>query len=336
MYKYKPFRSFIVASFICIVTALHFSAMPLLGSNEMQETKTFNVQKGQTLTLKSDIGSIEVTGWDRDEVKVDVTKKTDKFNRRSAEEAFENFEIEYDQSSNGVRIEARLRDRDSWFRRSNHLRVHFDIMVPREFNVDLSTSGGSIGVSSIQGELDAHTSGGSMKVSDIEGNVDINTSGGSIAVDDVDGNLDANTSGGSVKAVNVTGNARAKSSGGGITLENVGKDANAYTSGGPLNLRKIGGTVDGSTSGGSIYAEAMGSIDRPFSLKTSGGSITLDIPKDTKADIDASTSGGSVRVDIPITVSGVIKKEKLHGSINGGGPLITLRTSGGSININGM
>ena len=51
------------------------------------------------------------------------------------------------------------------------------------------------------------------------------------------------------------------------------------------------------------------------------------------AEIDASTSGGSVSCDLPITTQGRMSKSSLRGTIGSGGPLLTLRTSGGSIRI---
>jgi DUF4097 and DUF4098 domain-containing protein YvlB len=113
-------------------------------------------------------------------------------------------------------------------------------------------------------------------------------------------------------------------------------DTDVYTSGGSLNLKNLSGNVNAGTSGGSIYAELTGKIDRDCTLKTSGGSIRVFLPKDLSADLDAHTSGGHVETDFPITVQGVIKKSALKGKINEGGPLITLRTSGGSIYIKSL
>jgi len=48
-------------------------------------------------------------------------------------------------------------------------------------------------------------------------------------------------------------------------------------------------------------------------------------------NVDASTSGGSVSSDFPVPTSG--DHQNLRAAINGGGPLLQLRTSGGGINI---
>jgi hypothetical protein len=78
------------------------------------------------------------------------------------------------------------------------LQVEFRLMVPRQYNLDLNTSGGSIDVDDLIGEARVKTSGGSLALGRIEGPVDANTSGGSIALRQAKGNVLARTSGGGI------------------------------------------------------------------------------------------------------------------------------------------
>ena len=66
-------------------------------------------------------------------------------------------------------------------------------------------------------------------------------------------------------------------------------------------------------------------------LKTSGGSITAYLAKDVAVNLTAKTSGG--RVSSEFAVNGSISKRKIEGTINGGGPELVLKTSGGSVRI---
>lgn len=300
---------------------------------EDQVTKSFKVSKGQLLYLKSDLGSVDVKSWDRDEVTVTVVKKADTNSKRRAEEIFEDLELRFDQTMEGVKIVAEYRGARNWWG-ERRLRLHFEITVPKQFNLDIHTAGGSVGVTDLIGKADLYTSGGSITAGLIDGSVLAKTSGGSIKVQKARGDVTASTSGGTISIGEAFGSVKARTSGGGISMDSVTGDAEAYTSGGGLTLKKIAGNIHGSTSGGSIYAEIIGKIDRDCSLKTSGGSIRLYLPADISAEIDASTSGGHVSTDFPITVRGVIKSNSLQGKINQGGPLILLRTSGGSIYIN--
>ena len=68
-------------------------------------------------------------------------------------------------------------------------------------------------------------------------------------------------------------------------------------------------------------------------LETSGGSVVLEVDPDVRARLDARASGGNVRTDLPVTVQGEMDRGRLQGEVNGGGPLLTLRSSGGSVSI---
>jgi hypothetical protein len=48
-------------------------------------------------------------------------------------------------------------------------------------------------------------------------------------------------------------------------------------------------------------------------------------------DVNAKTSGGRVHTDFKVALSGEISKRSMKGEMNGGGPELYLRTSGGSI-----
>lgn len=322
---------------VTLIFAFIFSANAISKSSfrdyEDTITKTFNVKKGQLFYLKADLGSVEVDSWGQDEVKVTVTRKADTNSKSRAEEIFEDLELSFDQVSEGVRVVAEYHGPKGWWGERRRLSLRFEVMVPKEFNLDINTSGGGIQVTDLIGKSDLNTSGGSITVGRVDGPINAKTSGGGIKVQEARGHVFAHTSGGSIAIGETAGSVDAKTSGGGITLDGVTGDTDVYTSGGSLNLKNLSGNVNAGTSGGSIYAELTGKIDRDCTLKTSGGSIRVFLPKNLSADLDASTSGGHVETDFPITVQGIIKKSALKGKINDGGPLITLRTSGGSIYI---
>ncbi|HMB92010.1 MAG TPA: DUF4097 family beta strand repeat-containing protein [Rhodothermales bacterium] len=301
-------NAFIPLDFISTSSAQHASA----DDDEVIE-RTFDVSPGQTLTLDTDLGKVHVRGGSRDEVFVRVIKSA-RGNRDRAEEQFKRFEIEFEQSSRGVSIKGdHDGHRNGW--RGNRLSVEYEITVPTRFNVFVETAGGSIRAEAIEGE------------------VSLDTSGGSITALDINGPLEIDTSGGSVTAENIGGAAQLHTSGGSITVNGAGGDVVAETSGGSIRLSDIYGTVNAETSGGSITADVAIAPDGPMKLSTSGGSITLHLTSDARVDVDASASGGRVRSDLPVRVEGEISRSRLRGEINGGGPLLRLRSSGGGIRI---
>ena len=307
--------------------------LALLAQEERSE-KSFTVKPGGWLDLRADFGSVDVRSWPQNEIKVEVRKWVEGRHRRSAQELFEDYEIRYSQTARGVAITAEMRGQKLW-RGNDGLQVEFRINVPKQYNLDLNTAGGSIGVDDLQGEVRVNTSGSSLTLGRIDGPVNAETSGGSIDLRQAKGKLFARTSGGGITVGEVSGDVDVETSGGSIAVDGAAGNLRAHTSGGGVSLRGLQGNVDASTSGGSMEAEILKQLDAPCELSTSGGGITVYVSRDLKADIDAYTSGGEVDCDLPITVQGRFGEGKLRGKLNGGGPLLTLRTSGGDIELRG-
>ena len=308
--------------------------IPLVGiAQEERSEKFFTVKPGGWLELRADFGAVQVRSTPKDEVRIEVTKWVEGRSRRSTKELFEDYEISYSQTARGVSIIAKMRGRSSWWQSNDGLQVEFRITVPQRYNLELNTSGGSIDVDDLIGEARVKTSGGSLTLGRIEGPVTAKTSGGSIELRQCKGNLLAHTSGGGIAVGDVDGEVDIETSGGSIEVDGASGDLRAHTSGGGLSLRNLRGNVDASTSGGSIEAELLAPISAACELSTSGGGISIYVSKDFKADLDARCSGGDVHCDMPITVQGSFGEGKLVGKINGGGPLLTLRTSGGGIEL---
>ena len=97
----------------------------------------------------------------------------------------------------------------------------FRLTVPRQHDLELSTSGGGIEVDDLQGRVSARTSGGSLSFGHIEGPIEGKTSGGSISLKGCSGTASVSTSGGSIRIGEVDGEVRAKTSGGSIRLRKL-------------------------------------------------------------------------------------------------------------------
>lgn len=293
--------------------------------------RTFAVEPGQALVLESDLGAVRVTGTRGEAVVIRVIKGANDVSRREAEAWFDRFRLDFRQTARGIEVEGEHDRTRRWGR--HRLQVRFEIEVPSTFSLDLETAGGSIAVADVRGDTRLKTSGGSLRLTNVGGEVVARTSGGSIEAEALGGRADLHTSGGSIRLTDVGGMVDARTSGGSITIEDVRGDVVAHTSGGSIRLDAIYGTVDAETSGGSITADLAVQPDGPVTLRTSGGSVSVSVPDDLRADLDAVASGGRVRSDLPITIQGSISKSRLQGTLNGGGPRLTLRSSGGGVHI---
>jgi len=273
--------------------------------------KSFSVSSGGTLDIKSDQGSIKVEAWNKNKVEVLVQKRARNKDRMKA------FKVKFEQKGNRILV-----DGDSEW--NNKVSLKYIVKVPKEFNLDLNTGGGSITVGDISGEIKVDTSGGSISIGDVaKGNVDANTSGGSINVGNVGGNLKVNTSGGSISLGNISGTSSIDTSGGSISLESGGNDVKADTSGGSINIGPVKGKVDVDTSGGSITIKMGDEVK----ANTSGGSISVE---GSKGSVDIDSSGGSLFVG---SSGGPVKAETSGGNIKilQAKGFIEADTSGGKI-----
>ena len=269
--------------------------------------KELALAPGGELVVKTEGGAVVVEGASRTGVSVVVTSHKDNID--------DYFEFSFEEEPGRVTIQAKKRGRgiSRWFGWSSA--PHFEIEVPSNTRVDLRTSGGSIHVEDILGEVEAHTSGGAVRASDLGGSARLSTSGGSIGAERIVGDLYADTSGGAIR------------------IEDVGGDVAAETSGGSVSIEGVGGRVEASSSGGPVTAYFAPGNFSGGSLSTSGGRVTAYVDRAAKLDIDISTSGGRAVVDIPITTQGRMSRNAVRGTINGGGPLLRLRSSGGGVSV---
>lgn len=318
---------------IVTLVACGFIQSGVVAADEILE-KTFEVSKGQLLELRSDLGSVSVETWDRDQVHIVIENRSKSIRSRSVEDILDKFDFDLEKNSRGVSVIVE-RKGSKWLGGwSSGINMHFEIKVPSEFNLDLKTAGGSIDVTDISGDVNLRTSGGSVRVGHVDGAVVAKSSGGGITLAGATHDVEISSSGGGISIGETKGKVNASTSGGGVSVDGASGDTHVSTSGGGITLKNIAGNINANTSGGPIRAEFVGDIDSDCVLRTSGGGITVSINPDVAFTIDASTSGGSVSTDFPVTVQGKLKSNVLQGEINGGGPLLVLKTSGGSIKIN--
>lgn len=295
--------------------------------------RTFSVHGGGTLTIDSDLGDIRVTSGGT-MVTVDVLRKANTSSKEKADDLFRDYRVEFTQAENDVQVTARHTRASSWFHLfGNDLDIQYVVTVPSRYNLKLATSGGDIKVGDLNGDVRCKTSGGDLELGHIGGVIEAKTSGGDLNVAGVRGVATLGTSGGTVKIGDAGASLEVKTSGGSISIDRVGGDLLARTSGGNISIREASGIIDAETSGGSIEAGMSRQPRGDSQLKTSGGGIVLSLASGVALDLDAHTSGGDVQTDVPVTLLGKQSDSTLNGKVNGGGPKVVLRSSGGDIHL---
>ena len=279
--------------------------------------RSFSVSSGGKLELDMETGGdIEITGWDRNEIRVVA-----EISGRDADM----ISVDFEERSNGLEIYS------EYTRRRANADVDMEIMVPSNFNLEISTSGGDVEISGVDGKIEGSSMGGDLTFSNLRGSIDFSTMGGDIQLSDSDVDGSVHTMGGDVDITDVTGSVSGTTMGGDVTYDNVrsgqggaqkevhistmggdvtvdeamyGADLHtmggdidveraaeyvkASTMGGDIDIAEINGWVEASTMGGDVQITMVGgtSGDRHIDVESMGGNIEITVPKGLSMDID--------------------------------------------------
>jgi len=207
-------------------------------------------------------------------------------------------------------------------------------------DVNLRTGGGSIKVASAKGKISAESGGGSvMVVSGLQGAI-LETGGGNIQVERCNGHLRATTGGGSIDAGDIAGPAEFETGGGSIRLASAKGPVRAETGGGSIELNGVP-SARAETGAGGIIAKFIASGERGDSqLETSAGDIVIYLSSQLNMTVRAAiemANGHSIRSDfseIRVISEGESYGPRTitaEGNLNGGGPVLKVRTTTGDI-----
>jgi DUF4097 and DUF4098 domain-containing protein YvlB len=220
-------------------------------------------------------------------------------------------------------------------------------------NCTLSTGGGEIHAGTVDGFLHCTTGAGAITAKSVHGEVLLRTVGGDISALEVGGAARAETGGGTVHLGFINGNVTALNGGGPILIDvaagivttrnmagpvRVGAAAGIRcdSANGGIQLGKITGPMHVSTSVGSIVANLMGSKLAESYLATGNGDITVLIPSNLGVTVSAENQmADSLRRilsdfrELQPRVRGM--RLVAEGRVNGGGPLLQISASSGTI-----
>ena len=275
-------------------------------------TKTYTVTGRPTVRIDTNDGSIHVsTSPDSKTVEVRVEYQGFELNK--------NLHVESRQDGDRIEVTARITGHwgfsIGWGHNSK--RLHIEVRMPKDGDLDVQSGDGSIQTQALSGRLNVHTGDGSVRAEAVNGDVDIYTGDGSITLEGAKGNIKPHTGDGHIEARQLDGRVDANSGDGHIRLDG------RFDS---LSIKTGDGGIDAKAQPGSKVASS-------WTIRTGDGSVDISLPSDLQADIDASTHDGHISLGIPVTVEGSFSKSQIHGKMNGGGQALTIHTGDGSIRL---
>lgn len=225
--------------------------------------------------------------------------------------------------------------------------------------ISAETGGGGIDVGNVGSDLTVRTGGGGIHIGSAKGKVVAESGGGSLVLVSGSAGASLQTGGGSIHVDKCTGEVRAETGGGSIDLGEIGGAVSMETGGGTLKVSSASGPIRGETGSGNIelwgvpsahVETGSGAITAKFvrgnsgpggsMLETGVGDITVYLVSNVNLTVHASieaSNGQRIVSDFPeikVSSEGGEYGPKLvsaEGSVNGGGPVLKVRTTMGNI-----
>jgi hypothetical protein len=218
----------------------------------------------------------------------------------------------------------------------------------------LHTEGGDVKVGTVEGTLRCTTGAGKINVGWVKGEAVLETFGGDIVATEIKGPVRAQTGGGGIHIIRAGAAVNTGTVGGPIVVDRAGGIVTARNMAGPVQvgaaggvqcesgtggvrLTNIAGPMRVSTSLGNIMATLLGGklLSDSF-LATANGDITVLIPSnvgvDVRAQNDMADTTRRILSEYPaITVRRQGRQLVAEGKVNGGGPLLQISATLGTI-----
>ncbi len=263
-----------------------------------REEKRFTVSGVADLNLTTFDGAIEVRGWDRNDVVVDIEK------RGQDKDVVGKFTVIAEQKGNTITVDVRHSGGSTYIGIGTFTSPSAKLIVsaPKTANVIARSGDGSILIDRMTGKGELKTTDGSIRAIETEGDLLLESGDGSIQLEDVSGRIEARTDDGTMRVSGTPSALRLRSGDGSIVLR--------------------------------IRTGAVMTDD--WMISTTDGSIVAELPEDFSALIEADPGSDSrARTDLTLIdqVGGTREVRTLRGRLGAGGKRLVLRTGDGSIRL---
>jgi DUF4097 and DUF4098 domain-containing protein YvlB len=259
-----------------------------------QTDTTLGVSRDTRLSVNNFQGSISVTAWNRNQVRVQATGSEDE-------------QVKVRLSGGVLRVSQNMRYGPE--------SVDLRISVPAWMVVDLEGVETSISVSGTQGPVSAESVEGDVTLRGGTGNISLSSVEGGVTAEDVKGNLEVNSVEGDVVLRNITADISVGSVDGAITMEGItAASVRASTVDGDITF--AGGIADGgryafTTHDGNLTIRPVGKVNATVSVSTFSGEFESASP----VTVTRTQSGGN-RFSFTVgTGSARLELEAFDGSI---------------------
>lgn len=196
----------------------------------------------------------------------------------------------------------------------SNLAIDYEISIPKNSTVIAESGSGDVHIESISGLVHAESGSGGIRVNGIGSGSKLETGSGNIDAQHATGTLQAHTGSGGIQI-----------------HDSQISDAQFGTGSGDISAAYVRGSLKADTGSGSVTI--FGNPGSDWKLETGSGDIRFHADPNAKFTLDASSSSGDINSKLPIMVYGHMEHGTLRGPVNGGGPMVKMRTGSGDISL---
>jgi Putative adhesin len=279
--------------------------------------RSLNANGNVSLNVCTNSGNIHVSGVDGNTIQI-----SGKVHSASTWHSFDGFSSPADLKK--IADNPPIQQTGNMIRVGNHdtcsghlfhnVAIDYEISIPRNSTVIADSGSGDVRIESVSGLVHADTGSGGIRVNGIGSGSKLETGSGDIDAQHATGTLQAHTGSGGIQI-----------------HDSQISDAQLGTGSGDISAAYIRGSLKADTGSGSVTIFGLPGAD--WKLETGSGEIRFHADPNAKFTLDASSSSGDINSKLPIVVSGHMQHGALRGPVNGGGPMVKMRTGSGDISL---
>lgn len=255
---------------------------------------TFAVRSGQRLSVDDFGGSITVTAWNQDRIRISAPSSSDPF------------------TVDGGSINVRVNSQGDGGPGESEL----TIQVPTWMELELSGNEVDITTRGVRAAISASTVQGSVNIDGGEGTVEANSVEGDVVIANVRGRVNVNTTEGTATISNISGTE--------LDIETVDGDIEMTNITVP--------NIDANTVDGNIRWSGTLAAGGTYRFTTHDGDVNLAISGEPDATVSVETFDGSLESDWPVQLHGT-NQRRMQFTLGSGRARLELSSFDGTISL---
>ena len=273
----------------------HVTAALLAALAPVQQADTTFAVDASRLEVTQLEGVVSVSGWDRNEMRVQATYDEDEGR------------LDIRQSGGTIHVSAKGERRKPVY-------AELELSVPRGIALEITGVSLEVGIEGSAGSVSVSTAEGEILLDGGSDNVTLNTGDGAIYVANASGNITLETTEGDVSVANSSGVLAVSAEDGAALLDGIESDDVA------VNVTEGEISYYGTIADGGRYM-----------LSTDDGDLYMRVPVGTNAQFSVTLPDGLFEADFPITIEG--DETQFYFTLGTGTALVELSSFDGDVRL---